>query len=163
KGRGGDATWRPSGRGAGPPARLHRPTLPGLPASRSRPSGRRPRPPLPPEPPVSAPRGRCPWIMRRDGRRGAAGSVEEARHAWDRQFDKKTENTFRSMNDQVGAAFPQVDALEKEGPSDDVLEGFIREGMLGGTDKGGDIVRYARLRLMGSSGDGPIETTPSDE
>src|SRR5439155_6494665 len=80
-----------------------------------------------------------------------------------RQFDKKTENTYRRMDEKVSAAYPAVDQLEAQQPAEEEVEAFIREGLLGGTDKGGDGTKYAKLRFLGSSGDGAVEVIAANE
>ena len=83
-----------------------------------------------------------------------------------RQFDQKTERTFRSMKDgSLDAAYAAVDRLEQQQqPSDEEIEAFIREGMLGGTELGGEAMKYSKLRFLGSSGDGAVEVTaPAEE
>jgi hypothetical protein len=75
-----------------------------------------------------------------------------------RQFDAKTERTYKLMNTTVAAAYAIVDKIEGEKLPDADLLTFAVEGRLGGTDQvDTGIQKYSRLRLQGSTGDGAVE------
>ena len=72
-----------------------------------------------------------------------------------KQFDRKTEFTFRTMDARLNDAYAAVDRIEREKPSDEEVEAFVREGRLGGT---GDAATpngagsYAKLKVLGATG-----------
>jgi hypothetical protein len=70
------------------------------------------------------------------------------------------------MDEKVSAAYPLVDQIEGTRVSDDDLETFVREGRLGGTAEASAPVGvgpYARLRLLGATGDTEGVVAFSDE
>jgi hypothetical protein len=70
-----------------------------------------------------------------------------------RQFDAKTERTWRAMQEFLEPHYAKVDAIEKEKPTEAEVLAFIRAGLLGkGSEDPGP--KFAALRLLGASGDG---------
>jgi hypothetical protein len=51
-----------------------------------------------------------------------------------RQFDARTERTYRTMDPKVDPAYPIVDQIEKQKPTEAEVEAFIAEGKLGGPE-----------------------------
>ncbi|MBL9086155.1 MAG: M48 family metalloprotease [Planctomycetia bacterium] len=83
-----------------------------------------------------------------------------------KQFDQKTENTYRTMDAKVSDAYPLVDKVERTSVPEDELEAFVREGRLGGTAEASAPVGvgpYARLKLLGATGDTEGVIAFSDE
>jgi SH3-like domain-containing protein len=73
-----------------------------------------------------------------------------------RQFDQKTEATFRTMDARVAPAYAKVDEIERSAPTDEEVEAWVRDGFLGGflTDpSGASGAKYARLKLLETNGD----------
>ena len=69
-----------------------------------------------------------------------------------RQFDKKTENTYRRMNAELDVSYPLIDRLEAAAPAEDDVLSFAREGMLGrGAEQ--EAAKWSRLRLTDAKGD----------
>jgi beta-barrel assembly-enhancing protease len=82
----------------------------------------------------------------------AAGrQLLEERHAG-RQFDKKTENTYRRMNAGLDTAYPLVDRLETGAPSEADVLAFADEGKLG---RGAveEQAKWSKLRLTDAKAD----------
>jgi len=99
------------------------------------------------------------------GRQLAAGKQLTAVGAG-KQFDQKTEYTFRTMDAAVGPAYDLVDKLEATRVADDELDVFVREGRLGGTDEAATpagVGAYAKLELLGATGNTEGVTVFSDE
>lgn len=95
----------------------------------------------------------------------AAGRQLTSRTAG-KQFDQKTEYTFRTMDAGVGAAYDLVDKLEAEYAPDHVVEAFVREGRLGGTADAATpagVGAYAKLKLLGATGNTEGVTVFADE
>jgi hypothetical protein len=95
-----------------------------------------------------------------------AEGLQYQSHAAGKQFDQKTENTYRTMDAKVSDAYPLVDRVERAGVSDDELETFVREGRLGGTAEASGPVGvgpYAKLKLLGATGDTEGVIAFSDE
>jgi beta-barrel assembly-enhancing protease len=82
-----------------------------------------------------------------------------------KQFDRKSEGTYRTMDEAMNAAYATVDKLEREAPTDAEIEAFIREGLLGGTGVAGSPTgqgSYAKLDLLGATGTTEGVTTFED-
>lgn len=84
----------------------------------------------------------------------AAGRQLTAKEAG-KQFDVKTEATYRTMDAALNAAYPLVDRVEAEKPTEAEVVAFIREGRLGGTGEAATPAgagAYAKLALLGATG-----------
>jgi len=90
------------------------------------------------------------------GRAAYAGAVTSADvTAAGRQFDAKTENTYRSMNEDIAKYYPKVDEVETVEPTALEVDTFIRAGELGGTagdPTGNSGSKYAKLSLISTNG-----------
>lgn len=74
-----------------------------------------------------------------------------------RQFDQKTERTWRAMKEDLEPFYGKVDEIERTKPSEDEVTAFIRKGLLGsGSDE--PAPKFASLRLLSASGDSGIAT-----
>jgi hypothetical protein len=70
-----------------------------------------------------------------------------------RQFDQKTERTWRAMSDGLEPHYAAVDQIEAAKPSEEEVLAFARGGLLGrGSEE--PLPKFAALRLLGASGDG---------
>jgi hypothetical protein len=97
------------------------------------------------------------------GPQGPTAAASSDLTAAGRQFDQKTEKTYRKMVGTLEKAYPLVDALENEPASESEVIAFASEGRLGPVESPeSGRGPYARLRLQGSSGDGPVEVTAAE-
>jgi len=90
-----------------------------------------------------------------------AAAGRQFTHDDGRQFDSKTERTWRSMSDgKLDAGFAAIDRLQKATPSEEEIDAFIRAGYLGGLtpDAGPSLPALtgptAKLKLIGAVGEG---------
>lgn len=100
------------------------------------------------------------------GNRKLAEGLQAQAHGAGKEFDQKTEATYRTMDKKVSDAYPLVDQIEGTRVSDDDLEAFVREGRLGGTAEASAPAGtgpYAKLKLLGATGDTEGVVAFSDE
>jgi hypothetical protein len=90
---------------------------------------------------------------------GAGGAVDPASFstadisAAGRQFDAKTERTFRTMDASMDAAFPKVDEVEKAYAPESVLLTFLKEGWLGAHEELEPLIGpRATVHMIGGNG-----------
>lgn len=78
-----------------------------------------------------------PFALTQGGQRGAitrtagSGPSQQDIQAAGRQFDRGTEDTYRSENPDLAPFYPQVDEIEEAKPTEEQVRRFIRAGRLG--------------------------------
>ncbi len=96
-----------------------------------------------------------PAVLSGAGSRGPVGATEFSSSeisAAGRQFDLKTERTYRKMDEKLDAFFPLVDQVERSTPTDEDLDAFIGEGRLGRPLEPPTVASAVKLRLLGVEG-----------
>ncbi len=91
------------------------------------------------------------------GDRGSEAVASTDVTAAGRQFDAKTERTWRAMKEDLEPYYGKVDEIERATPSEEEVVDFIRKGLLG---KGADepTPKFASLRLLSATGSSGIPT-----